>query len=118
MSHWHLLMGNHVFMDFYLGPAVLLLDEEEFGVRAFIDSEREGDTQDWGGFLETGDDGDVIRFRMFDTEEAFIRVPGSSARDIALVCANQEGLVFVGMGCTPLPLRSRRISGPGGTSQT
>ena len=105
-------------MDFYLGPAVLILDGEEFNVMAFIDSERAEDVQDWGGFLETGDDGDLIRFKMFDTEEAFVRVPDASARDIALVYASHEGIVFVGMGCTPLPLAIRRISGSGGAAQT
>ena len=68
-------------MDFFCGPAVLHLDGEEFDVFAYIDSAREGNIEDWGGFVEIKVS-DVIRFRAFGSDRISLQVPGSSARDI------------------------------------
>jgi len=46
-------MINLMAMDFYVGPAVLLLDDLTLGVTAFIDSSTSRGLYIWGGFLDT-----------------------------------------------------------------
>jgi hypothetical protein len=101
-------------MDFYSGPAVLMLDDEEFDVTAFIDSARGRGIEEWGGYLETGNFADVVGFRALGSDEVYIRVPGSSARDITILHSEIGGLIFCGLGSTPLPVCSSEAPGFGG----
>lgn len=89
-------------MDFFLGPAVLLLDGEEFGVTAFIDAARDGVLEDWGGYLETGPYGDVLAFQAVDPEDIRIQVPGTQPRCIAIQFIDGDGFSFSGEGSSPL----------------
>lgn len=90
-------------MDFFCGPAVLHLDGEEFDVFAYIDSAREGNIEDWGGFVEIKVS-DVIRFRAFGSDRISLQVPGSSARDIEVTYTESNGMAFIGLSSTPLPI--------------
>lgn len=89
-------------MDFYLGPAVLLLDGEEFEVTAFIDAAHDRGLEDWGGYLETGIYGDVLFFRAMNPEDMRIRIPGSQPRYIAVNFIEGDGFSFAGEGSSPL----------------
>lgn len=89
-------------MDFYSGPAVLLVDGEAFDVMAFIDSAQDRAIEDWGGFMETGAYGDVARFKAFGSEDVWVRIPGSSARDIEVTFTADDGFAFTGLGPSPL----------------
>lgn len=91
-------------MDFYSGPAVLLVDGEPFDVTAFIDSAQDGNFEEWGGYLETGHLADALLFRAFGSEDVWIRVPGSAARSIEVTFTGSEGFGFTGIGASPLPL--------------
>lgn len=91
-------------MDFYSGPAVLLVDGEAFDVMAFIDSAQDRNLVDWGGYLETGPYSEVVRFRAFGSDDVWIRIPGSSARDIEVLSTSGDGFAFTGVGASPLPL--------------
>jgi hypothetical protein len=90
-------------MDFYSGPAVLLVDGEAYDVMAFIDSAQDQLIQDWGGYLETGPYGDVARFRAFGSEDVWLRIPGVPACDIEVTCTEEDGFAFSGLGRSPLP---------------
>ncbi|MFE0472553.1 hypothetical protein ACFW2V_13155 [Streptomyces sp. NPDC058947] len=90
-------------MDFYSGPAVLLVDGEAYDVVAFIDSARAPNVEEWGGYLETGPYGDVARFRAFGSEDVWIRIPGVPARDIEVTYTEEAGFAFAGLGRSPLP---------------
>lgn len=91
-------------MDFYSGPAVLLVDGEAFDVTAFIDSAQERVIEDWGGYLETGPYGDVAKIRAFGSEDVWLRIPGASARDIEVTFTAEDGFGFTGLGSSPLPV--------------
>lgn len=91
-------------MDFYSGPAVLLVDGESFDVTAFIDSARGRSIEDWGGFLETGPCGDVVPLRAFGSDDVWLRIPGASARDIEVTFTSKAGFAFAGLGASPLPV--------------
>lgn len=93
-------------MDFYSGPAVLLVDGEAFDVMAFIDSAQDRNIEDWGGYLETGPCGDVARFRAFGSEDVWVRIPGAPARDIEVTFTGDDGVAFTGLGRSPLPVYS------------
>jgi hypothetical protein len=92
-----------VCMDFYVGPASLLMDGESFAATAFIDSDRGEDIEDWGGYLEIGGSG-LLTFRALIAGGVFVRVPGSSAREVIIQYAQHDGMVFAGCGRTPLPI--------------
>jgi hypothetical protein len=89
-------------MDFFCGPAVLHLDGEELNVFAFIDSARDRNIEGWGGYIEVEGYSDVIKFRAFGSSDVFLQIPGSSARDIGIVTAGEMGLIFAGLGASPL----------------
>lgn len=99
-------MGDYAYMDFYLGPAVLLLDGEEFDVMAFIDSARNRDIEDWGGYLETGSYGDVLYFRAEDPESMRLRIPGLNPRSIGVQFIDGDGFSFIGQDACPLPVQA------------
>lgn len=91
-------------MDFFCGPAVLHLDGEELHVFAFIDSARDPNIEDWGGYIEVEGYSDETRFRAFGSDDVFLQIPGASARDIGIVTAESKGLTFTGLGSSPLPI--------------
>lgn len=91
-------------MDFYSGPAVLLVDGEAFDVVAFIDSAQDRAIEDWGGYLETGTYGGVVCFRAFGSEDVWVRIPGAPARDIEVTFTADNGFAFTGLGASPLPI--------------
>lgn len=91
-------------MDFYSGPAALLVDGEAFDVTAFIDSARDRSMEEWGGYLETGAFSEVVRFRAFGSTDVWIRIPGASARGIQVVFTGDDGFAFAGIDASPLPV--------------
>lgn len=91
-------------MDFYSGPAVLLVDGEAFDVMAFIDSAQERVIEDWGGYLETGLNGDYAKFKAFGSDDVWLRIPGATARDIRVTFTADDGFGFTGLGPSPLPV--------------
>ncbi|MCP9209531.1 hypothetical protein [Streptomyces cucumeris] len=98
-------------MEFYSGPAVVLVDGEEFEVYAFIDSMRGMCMETWGGYLETGEHGEAIRLLALRAEEAYVRLPGSSARDIGALRVDECGVSFIGLSPSPLPVPIKRPDG-------
>ena len=90
-------------MDFFCGPAVLLLDGEEFSVRAYIDSARERRLEDWGGFIEI-ELSAVIGFRAFGSDNVLLQVPGSSPRGIEVTFTGDGGMAFNGLSASPMPI--------------
>lgn len=91
-------------MDFYSGPAVLLVDGEAFDVMAFIDSAQDRNIEDWGGYLEIGPYGDTVLLRAFGSDDLWVRIPGASARDIQVTFTADDGFAFTGLGASPLPV--------------
>jgi hypothetical protein len=91
-------------MDFFCGPAVLHLDGEVLSAYAFVDSARDRNYEDWGGYIEVDGYSDVIRFRAFGSLNVYLQIPGASARDIEISSTEPDGLVFRGLGSSPLPV--------------
>lgn len=89
-------------MDFYVGPAVLTLDEETIGVTAFIDSSKARGLYVWGGFLDTKDHTDELRYRAMEADTTALALPGRERQLIDVVYTSGGGIGFLGVGPSPL----------------
>lgn len=93
-------MINLMAMDFYVGPAVLLLDDLTLGVTAFIDSSASRGLYIWGGFLDTHRE--ELRFAAVEADETRLALPGREGVAIDVVYTSQIGIGFLGIGPSPL----------------
>jgi hypothetical protein len=94
-------MHDHpVAMDFYVGPAVLTLDDMTIGVTAFIDSSANRGLYVWGGFLDTHRE--ELRFAAVEANSTRLALPGRGSADIDVVYTSQVGIGFLGTGPSPL----------------
>jgi len=87
-------------MDFYVGPAVLTLDDLTLGVMAYIDSSASRGLFVWGGFLDTGSQ--ELRFTAVEANVVKLALPGRQGYDIDVVYTSQGGIGFLGTGPSPL----------------
>jgi hypothetical protein len=97
-----------VAMDFYVGPAVLTLDDLTLGVTAFIDSSANRGLYVWGGFLDTHRE--ELRFSAVEAMRVGLALPGRDSSDIDVVYTSQVGIGFLGTGPSPLAERQHRGS--------
>jgi len=94
-------MHDHcVAMDFYVGPAVLTLDDLTLGVTAFIDSSAARGLYVWGGFLDTRDQ--ELRMTAVQALLTQLALPGREGSDIDVVYTSSGGIGFLGAGPSPL----------------
>lgn len=94
-------MHDHIMaMDFYVGPAVLTLDDLTLGVMAYIDSSASRGLFVWGGFLDTGSQ--ELRFTAVEANSVKLALPGRQGSDIDVVYTSQGGIGFLGIGPSPL----------------
>ena len=97
------MMHDRPVMDFYVGPAVLTLDNREvIGVVAFIDSARERGLYTWCGFLDTGNHDEELRFRAIESDDPQLALPGREPCLIDVVYTSGMGIGFMGTGPSPL----------------
>lgn len=89
-----------VAMDFYVGPAVLTLDDTVIGVTAFIDSSANRGLYVWGGFLDTRRE--ELRFAAVEALRTQLALPGRDGSDIDVVYTAGDGIGFLGAGPSPL----------------
>ena len=87
-------------MDFYVGPAVLTLDEATMGVTAFIDSSASRGLYVWGGFLDTRSAD--VRLTAVEADRTRLALPGRDSQDIDIVYTSGGGIGFLGTGPSPL----------------
>jgi hypothetical protein len=87
-------------MDFYVGPAVLTLDDLTLGVLAYIDSSASRGLYIWGGFLDTSSQ--ELRFTAVQAREVRLALPGRDGSDIDVVYTSNGGIGFLGTGPSPL----------------
>lgn len=87
-------------MDFYVGPAVLTLDDLTVGVTAWIDSSASRGLYIWGGFLDTGSQ--ELRFTAIQARSTRLALPGRESSDIDVVYTTSGGIGFLGVGPSPL----------------
>lgn len=97
-----LLMRHHLLVDFYVGPAVLLLSRETVGVMAFIDESPERKMYTWCGFLDVGTYNVELRFRAIEDDRPMLALPGRDPSDIDVMFTNGQGIAFIGSGASPL----------------
>lgn len=95
-------MLHHQLVDFYVGPAVLLLGRETVGVTAFIDDAAERGFYTWSGFLDVGSNDADLRFRAIEELCPLLALPGRDPSEIDVVSTSGKGIGFVGMGLSPL----------------
>lgn len=95
-----------VAMDFYVGPAVLTLDDSTVGVTAFIDSSANRGLYTWGGFLDTHRE--ELRFAAVEAASLHLALPGREGSEIDVVYTSQDGIGFQGAGPSPLETAERR----------
>lgn len=95
-------MRHHQYVDFYVGPAVLLLRREAIGVTAFIDEASERGVQTWCGFLDVGTYNVDLRFRAFEEDCPMLALPGRDPSEIDVVFTSGQGIGFIGNGTSPL----------------
>lgn len=93
-------MINLMAMDFYVGPAVLTLDDLTLGVTAYIDSSASRGLYIWGGFLDTRHE--ELRLAAFEARQVLLALPGRYGSDIDVVYTTQGGIGFLGIGPSPL----------------
>lgn len=96
---------HHVAMDFYVGPAVLTLDDLTLGVTAWIDSSASRGLFVWGGYLDTH--AQELRFAAFEARSVRLALPGRSGADIDVVYTSHNGIGFLGIGPSPLETSER-----------
>lgn len=87
-------------MDFYVGPAVLTLDDLTLGVTAYIDSSAARGLFVWGGFLDTHSE--ELRFTAFEASVTLLALPGRDGSGIEVMYTCGKGLGFLGTGPSPL----------------
>lgn len=92
-------------MDFYVGPAVLTLDDLTLGVLAYIDSSANRGLYIWGGFLDTYSD--ELRFTATEAQNIQLALPGREGSDIDVVYTSSGGIGFLGTGPSPLETSER-----------
>lgn len=98
-------MLHHRFVDFYVGPAVLLLGRETVGVTAFIDEAMERGLYTWSGFLDVGSNDAGLRFRVIEALCPLLALPGRDPREIDVVFTSSQGIGFIGNGSSPLQIQ-------------
>lgn len=98
-------MLHHRPVDFYVGPAALLLAEETIGVTAFIDEASEQGLYAWCGFLDMGSSDAGLRFRVMEGPRPLLSLPGRDPRQIDVVFTSGQGVGFVGNGSSPLQMQ-------------
>jgi hypothetical protein len=97
-------------VDFYVGPAVLSLEEDTVGVTAFIDASKARGMYSWGGFLDTGTHDEELRFRAIEARQPFLALPGREFKAIDVVYTTAEGIGFMGIGLSPMEAQERHES--------